>query len=155
MTKPPSPRPLSVKVLSIGYFVGAVAGVGRVISVIQYGDIFIFGFLLPPNLLRLHDLPLILLGFYLGIGLWRLKEMARRIAIGYTCFGLLDRIVAVANLSYEHMVMKESLPQGLYSFVVTGMFFGSYAAEVAILGIILYFLIKRKSAFVKPSAPPQ
>lgn len=130
MTKTPSPRPLSIKVIAALF---AAAAISFLFS-LQAPALFFGTFILGPTAL-VNNIVMVLLEAYLAINLWKLHERARRIAIGVDCYWALNTVLAVIK----------------YWTVADSAFMGYCIVQLAIIAPALWFLIKRKSAFVRPA----
>ncbi len=86
-TKPPSPRPLSIKLLSVLYITGAP--VGLLTGILTNQGIF-FGVLTSGWPGVLINFCIAGLSLYLGLGLWRLRETARKITIWFQIYNLVN-----------------------------------------------------------------
>ena len=156
MTKPPSPRPLSIKVIAIWYMLVSLPA----FFFLQTSNSF-FGLLLTGTSVIPYNLCMALLYLVAGIGLWKLWEPARRTAIYLQCYYALNIWLAYANPSYRDFMAQNiiarspNIPQS--SIVSFLPFFIAFAGllKTARTGIVLWFLIKRKSAFVKATTPTQ
>ena len=147
MVKLPSPRPLSIKIIAITYIVGSLASIFSPQSPVVFFGIYTSGWLaLCQNLLYG------LVGFYVGFGLWRLREIARRVSIGWTLWGLPNMVLALVIPSTRVKLAEEMGSQGVFDPSATILIaIVSYIGMSILLGIQLWFLIKRKQAFVKPA----
>ena len=106
-------------------------------------------------------LAFLLLG--LAIGLWRLHEMARRISILCECYNLLETWILMPLFFNPHSAssvigdfIAKDLPQGasrnstiIKLVLMIATIFGFVMSIIT--PIIIWFLVKRKSAFVKGS----
>ena len=156
MTKPPSPRPLSIKVISGVYLFGSVAA-----FLSLHHTASLFGLVISGRTAFLQNRILALLLLGLAIGLWRLHETARRISILYECYNLLETWVLMPlffNPQSSSSVIRDfivkDLPQGasgnptsMRLVLMIGAVCGF--AMCIITPTIIWFLVKRKSAFVK------
>jgi len=80
-----------------------------------------------------------LLQAYLAVGLWKLQELARRIAIGADCYGALTIILVIVR----------------HPEVIANVAFMIFCTtQLTVIALAIWFLIKRKSAFVKPRTAP-
>ena len=165
MTKSRLPQPLSIKVISAIYLIGSVAtfqGLPHATIVLGFPVSGIFAFL------KHLAWAVLLLG--LAIGLWRLHETARRVAILYECYNftelwLLTWLVSLmTGSSSTSTVVKDfiakDLPPAIGSspdaerlVVILGAIFGFMMIPITLA--IIWFLVKRKSAFVKFPSPSQ
>jgi len=147
MTKPPSPRPLSIKVIAI------IFGVTAAVQLIDVrSDIAVIGVVLSGTVAMVVNALQSLLQLWLMVGLWKLREIARRVGIWYSVYG-----VAVTMWWLESILDDMSeiwRPTGIDpSFVRVGLTASIFCMLMLSL-LIPWFLIKRKSAFVKPKTAP-
>ncbi len=156
MTKPPSRTPLSIKIISTLYLWGSLAEL-RGLS----HSAIVFGFIVSgtPAFSKHLLSALLLLG--LAIGLWRLHEATRRISIFYECYNLLETWILMPLLvskgSSSTFLLKDIIakdmprlarnPAAEKLIIILSAVFG-FAMSIITL-VIIWFLIKRKSAFVK------
>jgi len=160
-TTPRSPRPLSIKVIAIMYVgsgvwtaisvvVGALLGGGGAALI---GGLFVFG---GPaavyNFAVLVCVPLLL-----GIGLWRLRETARRLAAWYQGYLIVNSLLAMANPTTRTQYVQQTIrnagevdPALIEPMLHTGWFM-SLSISIVVSGLILWLLIKRKTAFAAPA----
>jgi len=143
MTKQPSPRPSpSIKVVAIMFILAGLSGLFNMTSVPIAGFYISgwFGFLLRIVLIGLLS--------YIGFGLWRLREMARRVAIGYLLYNLLERAL---EFTIQPQTRDVSIAlwntQGVTNTTIALLL--NYLMLSIVPGLFLVFLIKRKSAFGK------
>jgi len=148
MTKPPSPRPLSIKVIS-GYFLLLC-----ILEIpLDIGDLYTAS----PLVFDIHGLAALTINafeviilLYLGFSIWYLSNAARLIAICYSVYMALDSLIFFSKTYIRIPFMDPSPSSTLAGFVVLLI-----TAFYLIMSVAcIWFLIKRKSAFVKP-APQQ
>ena len=152
MTKPPSPRPLSIKVIAIIYGLTALFQLSDVGS-----DVAVVGIFLSGGSAVLMNILYSVLQLWLRFGVWKLWDIARRIAIGWQLYGL---VFQVWWLSSEHMQklvadMRDIWrPAGIEPSVVQAIYTATFSVGIVIVFglIVIWFLIKRKSAFVKAAS---
>ena len=89
---------------------------------------------------------------YLSFGLWKLHEMARRLAIAYACLGILFVWMDILLTSNWAEVTKVYARYGIATPPSFFIFAGIMLTVPSV--IVLWFLIKRKSAFAKPISQP-
>ncbi len=135
MTKPPSPRPLSIKVIALGHL--AVF-------------LFIAAYMYSPHYTSetpMVDIFLMSICAFLAVGLWALREVARWVAIGLAIFLLLfpfkESLEIIQHPPYD-------IPRGTW---VPQLLKWCFLASI-LFGAEIWFLIKRKAAFGKPRTPP-
>ena len=87
---------------------------------------------------------------YLVVGLWRLWETARRFAIAYQCLYPLNMWTALILPSIRGWKLSP-IPEVADPAVGIGLAIG----QTVVAGLAIWFLIKRKSAFVKPPTATQ
>ena len=130
MTKPPSPKPLSIKLIALFFLITAI-GLWVVFPTdFRAGTSSFLGLSLKGLVARGYLLGDILLISYLPIGLWRLYRPARFLAIAVIVISLLENV---------HIDS-----QGLRAITVL------HALDAYVLSLaMIWFLVKRKSAFIK------
>ncbi len=168
MTKPPSPRPLSVKVISIIYLVTGPFYIWCSLSIIPVLKEWTDLFLSPHQRIALSSLygliscvyilfALGVLGPILGIGLWRLKETARRVAIGYQVLWMLNYVIASCSFlavnSAILLVLRSGRPSWTRDIVAWLFCLAVWVTPLLFNLRILQFLIKHKSAFGNSRTP--
>ena len=156
MPKPPSPRPLSIKVISIiSLSFGGLLFLGAALELfsptqtvlnIPESHLIRLGFRIPTQVVLLLNFLHSVLLLYLGIALWRLQELARKLSIG--CAGL-SMLNSVLNSIYRLTTAPtDSAGEPTMVFVhVLGL-----GMDALINGSIICFLLKRKAAFQRPKA---
>ena len=149
MTKSPSPRPLSIKVIAIWHILSCILAVFYLEQDFQILEVIISG-----GLAFALNVIMLMLSLYVGVGLWRLKEIARRIAIVMTSCGLLIMVLGVIIPTSRATLLAAAPPEFGPSGAVVGLILGLVVASVP-SGLELWFLIKRKAAFGKPPTVPQ
>jgi hypothetical protein len=164
MTKSPLPRPLSVKVIATTYLFSALGLLIVPLIVEQLfdmsHDVLVLGFRISGSMATAYSLVIPALYLFLSIGLWCLLKIARRIAIGFELYGLLNQwmiSLSPSSRSYFMDQLSQQLAPG--SSVGLGaleipVFLISNLPSTVLAGIIIWCLIKRKAAFVKPAATP-
>ena len=164
---PPASRPLSIKIISIIYLVMPIA---YFLSVLLHlfptfpsPRVTVFGFLSLSGASALcAGILQALVYLYLSVGLWGLQNNIRRLAIGYECYHLLNAWMG-AGLAFVIPSLRDAFTQSLEQKGITNpssteVVLDSLLALVVVSifsGTILWFLFKRKSAFVKPTTPTQ
>jgi len=159
MPKPPSPRPLSIKVIAAYFLIGTafhlywmnyhldyfltMASSGELpFSILPGLPPVVTGWFAFTALVTVH-----LIRFYIGAGLWSLSRTAYRIAIPYVFYEIVRN---GAWLSYMASIYPGQSEQTAWMFwpqlFINEMWRGLLPHSVAI-----YYLIKRKSAFGKPT----
>ena len=144
MAKLPSQRPLSITLIAIHYL---LLNLPLVISLATKITVFWWTFSGIPALciFMFHTVSLL----YLSFGLWKLREMARRLAICYECFvalsvwvdiGLTSNWAEVRDAYAQHHI---DTPPSFFIWV------GILLSVPSV--IIIWFLIRRKSAFAHAS----
>ena len=148
MTKPPSPRPLSIKVIAILYAFSILAQLKLLEDPQKFFFFFSYIHGLPA---QLYFLVRIFVFLFLAIGLWRLNNTARLIAIWHCSYESLNSISSVLiPIGYGILTGKRVDATGWGFFIIP-----MRVAWAGFYGLILRFLITRKSAFVKPTTPTQ
>ena len=152
MTTPLSPRPLSIKVISCVYLLGSLGELPDVTHTTTA-----FGFLISGPVALLKNVLFLFLLLSLAIGLWRLRETARRISILYEGYNLLESWILMPLFSSTNgmdFVAKElgriagNNPDAQKMMLGLGAVGGFMMSGMSIA--ILWFLITRKPVFVKP-----
>ena len=151
MTKPPSPRPLSIKVIStflIGWGIYSFIRYPYYAEVVHISDTQREWV----TLFQVGSLSLLLIS--LGLGLWHLREFARRAAIGFACMVALYRFAETFSPETRTMLAEMARRMEVNDASIITIVLVFYPLfTLLIWGPIIWFLIKRKSAFVKPTAP--
>ena len=154
MTKPPSPRPLSVKVIAILLLASGVGGlIAKTVQILAilvqekpYTEIeSVFGILISGWPAAFVSLLVFLVTLVLGIGLWHRKELVRRVAIGWYAYCIFNSFLELFSPAIRAFYL-----QNLDISVATFRIVVSLAILTILRLIVIWFLIKRKSAFVKP-----
>lgn len=148
MTEPSSPRPLSIKVIAAWMVVSSLYR-------------FLLQFFGPVSVsewwfLSIRGLPAFVMSLLwnalavsLGIGLWRLWNSARKITIGFIVFNLVSATAFRFSQTYQEALMKHA---GSYNpLLIPAALLLAAAIQFPVVGLAVWFLIKRKAAFVKPS----
>ncbi|GEM_PF-2629736 len=156
MPKPPSPRSLSVKVIALLFILGGISTAFSLFSTAaDFSVLGVFG--ISGWVAQLHHVLRPILILAIGVGLWCLRELARRVAIGFmvllTLRPILLIITAPGNVRVDTNALN-LLGDAAETFVrLTYMLTG--AIHVILIGVVIIFLIKRKSAFAKTPTTPQ
>ena len=143
MTKPPSPRPLGIKLIVFLYYFTTAT------CLASLGNDFLF------NLFE--GLMFLVLGF----GLWHLGELSRRVTIGFELFNIAHTIFAwleclnPSQASIEFFRQSLSIKSSADLAPMLKIYLVLLTSLIFMKCLIIWFLIKRKSAFVKPTAPTQ
>ena len=143
-----SPRPLSIKLIAILHLITPLGFFSRP------SEAIIFGIYITGQLAFFYTLLLDVSMFLVGLGLWRLRERARQIAIGLLLWGLLNVVLhffVPATRTKMEVVAKQ---QGLDPAMVGPLFIGTLVGTAIFISLQLWFLMNRKSAFVKPTTLP-
>lgn len=138
MTKPPSPRPLSIKIIAIFYLVfgGFVALLNLLLLPVVFTPPEVWEELgRQPAPFRLGVLIWAVVHLVVGIGLWRLHRVTWYAAL------------AMEGLRVATMLLLRPLQGATYHD--PGFLLGSILG-FAWAGFAIWFLIKHKSAFVTP-----
>ena len=151
MTKPPSPRPLSIKVITSWYLLLILTKIA--IWQDWQGDIAIFNFYFSGYLAILVNVSLIVLWAWIVIGLWGLWDIARRVAIGFGVYELINiiaafvhpvtRLLAIAHIRGQNLAAPNEVSPEMVGNIL------ALLVRIISAGVMIWFLIKRKSAFVK------
>lgn len=142
MANLPSPRPLSIKLIVMLY-----ASLAIVHFFSLSNGVTVFGFFdaVGQAGTLIHS-SLIFLCSYLVLGLWRLSAIARRVAITYASYDLLNGCLMIINLTGR--VTSAHEPDYVRGFIV------GIVAVIVMFGVVVWFLITRKAAFGKSITPP-
>ena len=151
MTKSPSPRPLSVKVMAI---MNVLSGLFSVLSLpavltLGAGTTIFGGFIYGWPAFFYNLVFVVLVPITLVIGLWRLKELARRVSLIYVVYGVVNTLLFSLNPARRSEFIEQMAHANLPPTVITVSILGGCLLSVLISGLFLWFLIKRKSAFGK------
>jgi len=148
MTKAPSPRPLSIKIIAAWLVVPSLCR-----SILQF-----FGPVSAHEwwFLSIRGLPAFAMSLLwnavaivLGTGLWHLRDSARKVTIGFIVFNLVSITVFRFSQTYQEAFMKHAGSNDPW-LVPVGMVLAA-AIQFPMVGLVVWFLIKRKAAFVKSS----
>jgi uncharacterized membrane protein (DUF2068 family) len=96
-----------------------------------------------------------------GVGLWRLEEWGRRLAIAMQAIGLVQYVVYIARPSLMTRYSEEinrmmNLPQAQPPVQLPTMFYiPVFGFSILFLIAIVWILIHYRGAFVRPVVPPQ
>lgn len=162
MTKPPSPRPLSIKIIIVYFTVITATGtLGLLLWIIAPDGIRSItpanvphlGFALSIDTARLFSCIFIPLHGYAVFGLWKLRAQARQLAIGLTIYALMNAILCTLSPITRELTTATYQSAGTPPLVV--WFLNARLLSISSSIVIIWFLIKRKSAFVKPAPPVQ
>ena len=126
-SKSPSPRPLSIKVIAALYF-----AIGLFLILVIMFDVVFHRTPLPISFFLLS-----LFFIMLGVGLWLLSNFFRIVAI------LFNASIMIGSVYYMIRFLLTLPPTAILD-----------AASALVSSLILWFLIKRKSAFVKLTTTP-
>ena len=95
------------------------------------------------------DLLIATVELWLGVGLWRLYELARRVAIGLACYTMVLVLLDFLNHDSQRSADLAKLSPGAAHMISLGAMIFRVTIMI-FMSIEIWFLIKRKSAFVKP-----
>lgn len=147
-----SKRPISIIIIAALLLVEATVSLLQ--PVFHWPVTVFFGFVLKGWLATAILTIGVVISFYLGLGLLRLKERARKLAIGYLVYGVINVILFVVLPGTETRLATSlafAPPELMKEFdlaVGTGRMSFWTLQSAVILGIQLWFLISRKQAFV-------
>jgi len=152
MSKSPSPRPLSIKVIAIFYGLNIPA---MIITVFSEQSTILGQFIYGP-VTYLVNLVVLLIIASIAIGLWRLNELTRRVTIAWLLYGVLNSFLLSINPVY-HEIFTEAFAQAnldpsLIDSMTTTSAVIINVVSLIFSSVIIGFLIKRKSAFIKKPA---
>lgn len=151
MTKPTSPRPFSIKLVSLLFI---VRGLG-LIRGFPSASTIAFGFHVVGTPAFYWHLFLLLLSFWCAIAVWRLHETGRRVAITYTAYLVLNLfLITVIPSTTRAMYLEDVMRSAGIRYTAAMLAFIVYHMVSAIPYVFaLWFLIKRKSAFARSNIP--
>ncbi len=140
------PRPLSIKLIAIWYLLGVF---GPIFSS-QHGACFL-GFYISGWIGHFLNLLMAPLEIYLGIGLWRLNETTRRVAICFESYTVLTLLLAAIIPSSRNVFMAKVIEMGFLKsqgmpFLLVTCVGGAFSHA-----IIIYILMQSKRSFTKAS----
>ena len=145
----PGARPLSISIMGwylvVSSILGAAMAIFKVPAFVLGAVITGWGALGVYTLFTVAQL-------YLGTGLLHLQEHARKGAIAYCCFGILNSLLAMLPPGFEQKLeimrreapalfpagMPAQMPQPIWVFAVMGM---------AFIAIPIWFLVRQRDAF--------
>jgi len=142
-----NPKPLSIKVIAIFHLMAVFA----FLDLQRPSEVL--GLYLTGLSAICYSLFLIALGVYVSFGLWNLAESVRKVAIGWQVFTVLNRFASILVPSARARYLEETASIGFINLQVDILL--DFLLFIISTGLIIGFLIKRKSAFVKPKEPPQ
>ncbi len=131
--------PLSIKVIASLFLISSL--IVPWVSYVLKGTIAL-GVYISGWLAVLYTLLSTVLLLYAGVGLWRLQEKSRLIAIGWLCWGGLNCLLLLLISPLSVMLQSGAVPR---SWQVGVNLLGSLLS----FAVQLWFLIRRKQAFIK------
>ena len=142
-------RPLSISVTAWCLLIGAAS---MIIAAILRSPAMLFGIILTGWVALVVYAALAALQMYLGTGLLHLHEKARIAAIVYFCFGFVNLVVSLMRPGYAEMVnqMQAAIPRFFPAggpSALPGSLWFLAAPTVACNALLIYFLVRRRSAF--------
>lgn len=155
MAKRPSPRPLSIKVLAVYYLYASVAFTVTMLT--APASAVLCGRYVSGALAVLHNSVVPIVWLLLGLGLWRLVEVARRVAMGWEAYLLLNALVtflipASRTIAIEKVIEQTSQAE-LDRSTATVTMLGVMAVTALLTAVRLWFLVKRRAAFMRLLPP--
>ena len=141
MLEPPSARPLSITIIACLYVLHALQTLFEPESVN-----FVLGIVISGWALQVHDALLVFLLLGTGIGVWQLSEGARRVAIGWETYKVVNVLLSVA-LPHTRARAIEGLDSPPVPAEVPGMLVLFCLLVIGHAGVTAWFLITRKAAF--------
>lgn len=145
-----SPRLLSIKLIVllnvlivVGYGLNLF---GMVVGIIDPVDV-VLGFFLSGKLAILTGFFYMLLRLYLGYGLWRLKEVTRRTALGLEVYELFVLLLHTFIPSLRAKNVELVAQAGLELSQAGPFVVMTFLATIVLNIIVIWFLVTRKSAF--------
>jgi hypothetical protein len=142
--KPPSPRPLGVRLIS-GWYLWLAIWYG--IRLADPVGIDAMGFRLTDVMAFFYQLVLMLICAGLSLGIWHLREPVRRIAFGFETYYVLDAVMILLNPFTLGPFLDAwrsagfSRVEGFIYLACQSILLSSYAA------IRIWLLIKKRRAF--------
>jgi hypothetical protein len=143
-------RPVSITIIAILLLVGAI---GSLLFPVFRWPVSFFGLIFTGWVAMAISIAQAIFAFYLGFGLLRLSELARKLAIGYLVYAILNMILFVVlpgietRLATSLTLVPPELKQSAAP-VGTGQVSFMVLQSAVTFGIQLWFLISRKQAFV-------
>jgi len=149
MTKPPSPRPLSIKVIATIHIAYAVFGIPFLADPYTFHNRY---FESASGWFSYADtLGWACISAIIAIGLWRLNERARQLAIALSSYCILDSLLFLAFPPFRSARLLRLMNNGSSESRAWLVFTITAIILISVYSITIYFLIKHKSAFVKPA----
>lgn len=153
---PCSPRPASITLIAVGLMVGAVVlMVMSLMSLVGSWPTVLFGMLVTGWPAALVNMAMAVLSLVLGIGLWRLNETARKVAIGYFVCSILNLVLWVMLPGAEtriqaslNLVSVAANPPMSPEHLRYSLTLGTVVGILPLL-LQLWLLIARRRAFVR------
>lgn len=140
MSKPPSPRPLSIKLLCTYFVLHSIALVWLLEK-----PYFLLGIEVPLGWAHVVRIMYALLWSLATIGIWRSKELGRQLGIALCAFYIVSTFVGSMITFDQSQSQLQDVGAPIVKTLIVGMFFLTIVNMPNILAI--WFLIKRKSAF--------
>ena len=147
MPNPPSPRPLSIKVITTVWLLEGITGLlvlgyAFLIAGIPVGINYVFGVKVAGDFVFVYNIVLSLLVLYLAFGLWRLQNTTRLLGVVWQSYMALNSL-----LSLRAKVLEEA-ERATMAASLTPVVLGTIVAFV-LHCLVIWFLITRKAAFGK------
>jgi hypothetical protein len=146
-------RPLSISIIAWLLLLGAVC---LPFGLIARMPTILMGFLLTGWAAALAYASLLIVLLYLGIGLLRLKPVARTLTVYYSVFGIVNMALFYLRPGYEaRMAALMQASSNLFNLPVPPMVFPGlplFVITTVVMAVQIYFLVTRKHAFDRTAA---
>jgi len=148
-----SKRPASITVISVSLFFSAIGAV--LFAVLGWPNVF-FGLVLSGWAALAMNVVLGVFSLYVGLGLFRLKELSRKLAIGYVVYMMINFLpFLLPGFEARVATLFERFPPDIVGKSTTAMSTGalwfSYFQGLMMFAIALWLLVTRKKAFTTPT----
>jgi hypothetical protein len=146
--------PVSIVVIAVLYLIGGAFGLAM--SFWVPANIFL-GIIATGVSAKLLTLVLALAGIYIGVGLLRLSENSRLLAVGMGCFHLINILVmalmpgTMRNYLAQYSAWMNLTPQAQQLAMTGPIMRWSFAIGLVSQLVLLYFLVTRAEAFRRGS----
>ena len=129
---------------------------GLVVLLAAQEELVVFGFTTTGPAVPIARAMLVFLWAYTAQGLWRLRETVRRFAIGFFTYDVLTMFITIGIPSrWEAFRQGLKIPPVDDASTVASLVRGGFLLLGLLDFIVVWFLITRKSAFVKSPRPTQ
>lgn len=141
-------RPTGVTVIAILCFVSALLSIVALVSLEKYTSI-ILGMNVRVIVAQLHAVVMACISVYCGVGLLKLKEVSRKIFIIYALYSLVGSTLYIFQLRANVIFMRQFKIAGAYDLDYKTLYPElSSLIGMAIVGYIIYYLLRHKDYFV-------